>query len=567
MKKALSIIVLVAMISSFCIIGRAESRYEYLETVDEIEFTVDNMKNNIPRIVTVYNEKEESLTNLISSEDGEMLIGLILDDIQIDKKSASLSYSEMKSLVEVSKQTMISMGSYSDSKVWTFYFDDTGVFVEIQEVNEPYYSEKNIYFGYFTYIDKKAYNEVVDFLNKAVEKKYKDIEENKRKEDEYINDKLNNPSDDKVVIYNLKQEFKLLPLDSLGPLAVYSYTLEANATKRYYIVAEGEEYDGLGYFMVCDSVKNNKIVIDGIKEMYYISDKNAGWIEDAEDYEGNLISEYHINVDNEMKIQNIVGFYDRHGVFAGSIPERYFDKSQILYNGILPEYENFEFSVENNIDTVEFEHEKTEKSPNPTATPKPTESPKPTATPEPTESPKPTATPKPTESPKPTATSEPTESPKPTTTPEPESTQKTTETSKIPENGAEPGISKDENLFDNDEIKVFVNGNIVEFDVKPIIENDRTLVPMRAVFEALGAEVLWDGSTSTVTAKLEENEIVLKIGEMYFEKNGLRIELDVPSKILNDRTLIPIRAVSEALDREVLWYGETKTVTVTNKIY
>ena len=88
---------------------------------------------------------------------------------------------------------------------------------------------------------------------------------------------------------------------------------------------------------------------------------------------------------------------------------------------------------------------------------------------------------------------------------------------------------------------------------------------MRAVFEALGAEVLWDGSTSTVTAKLEGNEIVLKIGEMYFEKNGLKIDLDVPAKILNDRTLIPIRAVSESLDREVLWYGETKTVTVTNK--
>ena len=104
-----------------------------------------------------------------------------------------------------------------------------------------------------------------------------------------------------------------------------------------------------------------------------------------------------------------------------------------------------------------------------------------------------------------------------------------------------------------DAIRVVLDGQMLQFDVPPVIENDRTLVPLRVIFEALGAEgnnpiadVEWNGETQTVTAKRSDTEIKLIIGgEAYV--NGQAVELDVPAKIIEDRTLVPLRFVSEAL--------------------
>ena len=114
-----------------------------------------------------------------------------------------------------------------------------------------------------------------------------------------------------------------------------------------------------------------------------------------------------------------------------------------------------------------------------------------------------------------------------------------------------------------DDIKVYVNGEQVEFDVKPVIENERTLVPMRAIFEALGAEVDWNQETETVSATRGSDTVRITINSNQLFKNNKAVELDVPAKIIDERTLVPVRAISESFDADVQWDGATQTVNIT----
>lgn len=110
--------------------------------------------------------------------------------------------------------------------------------------------------------------------------------------------------------------------------------------------------------------------------------------------------------------------------------------------------------------------------------------------------------------------------------------------------------------------KVYINGEKCEFDVYPKIENDRTLVPLRGVFEALNATVSWDDITKTVTAVKDSVTVTLQIGSNILYKNGEAVEIDVPAKIENSRTLVPLRAVSEALDCSVGWDCKNRVVNI-----
>ena len=111
-------------------------------------------------------------------------------------------------------------------------------------------------------------------------------------------------------------------------------------------------------------------------------------------------------------------------------------------------------------------------------------------------------------------------------------------------------------------VTVLMNGSPAAFDQPPVIVDGRALVPVRAVFEALGAEMEWDGATQTASAVKGDVQIKIKIGQASFEKNGQPIALDVPAQIVGDRTLIPLRAVADAFGCKVGWNGETKTATV-----
>lgn len=123
--------------------------------------------------------------------------------------------------------------------------------------------------------------------------------------------------------------------------------------------------------------------------------------------------------------------------------------------------------------------------------------------------------------------------------------------------------------FAEGEISITVNSNPLTMDVPPEIMNGRTMVPMRAVFEALGADVNWIGEEQMIIATSGNKIIVLKIGASILNycdvstQENKNIILDVAPLIKEGRTLIPLRAVSEALGANVDWNGETRAITIT----
>ena len=113
-----------------------------------------------------------------------------------------------------------------------------------------------------------------------------------------------------------------------------------------------------------------------------------------------------------------------------------------------------------------------------------------------------------------------------------------------------------------DDITVIMDGEQMSFDQPPVIMNDSTLVPFRAIFERLGMEVEWNGDDKSVTAYNSETEIGLLVGYNTMYVNDNEVELLAPPVIINDRTLVPLRAISEAVGAYVGWDGETRTVTI-----
>ena len=111
--------------------------------------------------------------------------------------------------------------------------------------------------------------------------------------------------------------------------------------------------------------------------------------------------------------------------------------------------------------------------------------------------------------------------------------------------------------------KVEVNGEEVRTDVPPIVRNNRVLMPMRAIFESLGATVEWNGETQTITAKTDAKNIVLPLNSNTMTVNNEVKTLDVGTEVIMERTLVPVRAISESIGADVKWDAERQTVVVT----
>lgn len=112
-------------------------------------------------------------------------------------------------------------------------------------------------------------------------------------------------------------------------------------------------------------------------------------------------------------------------------------------------------------------------------------------------------------------------------------------------------------------IKVLVDNK--QLSQSGVMLNGATLVPMRAIFEALGAEVKWEGSTRTVTATKGSTEIRLSLGKTDAYINGALKVLSTPAASVDGTTMVPLRFIGEALGAEVKWEGATKTVYVNSK--
>lgn len=124
-----------------------------------------------------------------------------------------------------------------------------------------------------------------------------------------------------------------------------------------------------------------------------------------------------------------------------------------------------------------------------------------------------------------------------------------------------------------DNINVILDGKTLEFDVPPQIIDERTLVPMRVIFEALGADVEWVEETKTINARRSDTVSVyisMCVGNPIVHKEVVEsdftmsdeILLDVPPQIIDERALVPVRAVSECLGCNVDWDGEKQTVII-----
>ncbi len=123
-----------------------------------------------------------------------------------------------------------------------------------------------------------------------------------------------------------------------------------------------------------------------------------------------------------------------------------------------------------------------------------------------------------------------------------------------------PNIAKGETP-----IRLYVNGTEVVAPVPPVIENNRTLVPLRALAEALGFEVKWEPVGREITLSKPGLVILLAVDKPEAVVNGQLVALDVPPGIRNDSTLIPVRFVAEQMGLSVTWDAENRIVRAQAK--
>ena len=127
-----------------------------------------------------------------------------------------------------------------------------------------------------------------------------------------------------------------------------------------------------------------------------------------------------------------------------------------------------------------------------------------------------------------------------------------------------------------DGIMVELDGKNIEFDVEPEIIDGRTMVPLRKIFEEIGALVKWNGETKTVSARKNSKTITLSIdsADLQIDKGKTddagnpiieTVTLDVPAQIVSDRTLVPARAISESFGLNVDWDGDNQKVIITSE--
>lgn len=120
-------------------------------------------------------------------------------------------------------------------------------------------------------------------------------------------------------------------------------------------------------------------------------------------------------------------------------------------------------------------------------------------------------------------------------------------------------------------ITLLLNGRAVDTDIPPIIINDRTYAPARALFEKMGAEVLWDEGSRAVTVSGDGFKVVLTIDSRIARVNGRTVSMDTPPKIIADanvigRTMLPVRFVSESLGFTVGWNEGKRIVSIDSAI-
>lgn len=120
------------------------------------------------------------------------------------------------------------------------------------------------------------------------------------------------------------------------------------------------------------------------------------------------------------------------------------------------------------------------------------------------------------------------------------------------------------NVFAGRSPLIEYNGKIIKSDVAPYIQNERTMVPIRFISETLGYKVTWDNDKRQVGISGKDTEISLKIDSTKAKVNSKELKLDAPASIKKDRTFVPLRFVAENLKAEVKWDNKNFKVIINN---
>lgn len=113
-------------------------------------------------------------------------------------------------------------------------------------------------------------------------------------------------------------------------------------------------------------------------------------------------------------------------------------------------------------------------------------------------------------------------------------------------------------------VQTTLDGRLLTFDQPAMMQGGRVMVPLRGIFESLGADVLFNPATRTIKATKEDRVVELTLGSRQALINGQVSYLDVPAGTIGGRTLVPLRFVSEALGADVKWNPATRTVALTS---
>ncbi len=115
----------------------------------------------------------------------------------------------------------------------------------------------------------------------------------------------------------------------------------------------------------------------------------------------------------------------------------------------------------------------------------------------------------------------------------------------------------------NQKVSLYINGKEMKnLTMPPVIFDNFTLVPAREVFEEVGAKVQWDANTYKVTINYNDKNVILKIGDKNAMVNNTSTSMSIPAKIINNKTMIPLRFVSSSVGLNVLWDSKTRTASV-----
>lgn len=115
------------------------------------------------------------------------------------------------------------------------------------------------------------------------------------------------------------------------------------------------------------------------------------------------------------------------------------------------------------------------------------------------------------------------------------------------------------------DVSVNINGEEMDFDQPAVLMNYRTMVPVRGVFEKVGASLSWNNTTKTAVIKKEDTVVSMTVGEETATVNGETKTLDAPATIINSRTMIPLRFVGEAIGATIKWDSASRTAYISTQ--